>query len=576
MKTVSTSLCVALFLVVTSGFAGNRKGVPVATPELPVNGPYTASVTPFDVRDLPPTVGTPTTLTGFYDWQSNGGQAPHILVNPSNGWIHVTYMYSPDSLNIGTSRTCGYALSTDGGATWNNFNNIRIPENRSSGYPVLGLGQGGLAGGIALANHSNTGGGLGNQTFVYVDIPEGGGAFAELAGLPPIAGSAQPIWPNIAIGGDGSINVHHSPNIAPEQNYLSRTTDYISWSPNLLYPGINDRGGRYPTRSTSTGLVGSLLQAVDEGTHYLESTNNGATWPASAVTIHPSAANGGRVAGVDTFQAWVGADFIYNGTTPLIVLDEVGVGANDPTESGYIAFWSQPTGWVEIARPQTTPGAILMRNIAQSNHFTMGWPTIGLSGSNIVVAWTVMQPETLNAFNFCDIYASMSSNGGATWTPPRNITNTPNMDERYASMSQWNQPGFVNLVWQVDPQPGSAAFTDNAPLTRAWQVYYKLDLSILTGVGEDGNVANNFRLSQNYPNPFNPATKIDYVVPVSGRVTITVYDVLGREVATVLNEDLEPGTYQAVFDGSSFSSGVYYYKMTAGAFSQTRKMMLVK
>jgi hypothetical protein len=143
-------------------------------------------------------------------------------------------------------------------------------------------------------------------------------------------------------------------------------------------------------------------------------------------------------------------------------------------------------------------------------------------------------------------------------------------------MSQWNQPGFVNLVWQVDPQPGSAAFTDNAPLTRAWQVYYKLDLSILTGVGEDGNVANNFRLSQNYPNPFNPATKINYVVPVSGRVTITVYDVLGREVAAVLNEDLEPGTYQAVFDGSSLSSGVYYYKMTAGAFSQTRKMMLVK
>jgi hypothetical protein len=150
------------------------------------------------------------------------------------------------------------------------------------------------------------------------------------------------------------------------------------------------------------------------------------------------------------------------------------------------------------------------------------------------------------------------------------------LDERYASMSKWNQPGFANLVWQVDTQPGSAAFTDNAPLTRCWQVFYKLDLSTLTGIQEDENLANGFRLNQNYPNPFNPATKIDYTVAQATRVTIRVYNVLGEEVATLLNEEVQPGTYQAVFDASRMASGVYYYKMTAGSFTETKKMMLVK
>jgi hypothetical protein len=85
-----------------------------------------------------------------------------------------------------------------------------------------------------------------------------------------------------------------------------------------------------------------------------------------------------------------------------------------------------------------------------------------------------------------------------------------------------------------------------------------------------------FSLSQNYPNPFNPNTRINFDIPKQSEVKIIVYDILGREVATLVNEQLKHGTYEVEFDGSNFSSGVYYYKLIAGDFIVTRKMVLVK
>jgi ligand-binding sensor domain-containing protein len=96
------------------------------------------------------------------------------------------------------------------------------------------------------------------------------------------------------------------------------------------------------------------------------------------------------------------------------------------------------------------------------------------------------------------------------------------------------------------------------------------------------NSPREFTLSQNYPNPFNPTTKIQFKIPLHGEdkgvgfVTLKVYDVLGNEVAALVNEEKEPGEYELEFDGSRFSSGVYYYKLIAGSFSTTKKMILMK
>jgi len=87
-------------------------------------------------------------------------------------------------------------------------------------------------------------------------------------------------------------------------------------------------------------------------------------------------------------------------------------------------------------------------------------------------------------------------------------------------------------------------------------------------------------LMQNYPNPFNPVTKIKFDIPsvatVPRTVSIGIYDILGREVQSLVNEELKPGSYEVEFDGSKLSSGVYYYRMNAGDFADTKKMILAK
>ena len=85
-----------------------------------------------------------------------------------------------------------------------------------------------------------------------------------------------------------------------------------------------------------------------------------------------------------------------------------------------------------------------------------------------------------------------------------------------------------------------------------------------------------FSLSQNYPNPFNPATQIQFSLPATGFVTLKVYDALGREVATLVNERKDAGTYGAMLNAASLSSGIYFYRFSAGPFVETKKMLLLK
>lgn len=98
----------------------------------------------------------------------------------------------------------------------------------------------------------------------------------------------------------------------------------------------------------------------------------------------------------------------------------------------------------------------------------------------------------------------------------------------------------------------------------------------MTDVKSGPRMPEQFSLSQNYPNPFNPSTMINYQLPANSFVTLKVYDMLGKEVAGLVNETKEAGDYTVKFDASKFSSGLYIYKLTAGKFSETKKMLLLK
>ena len=85
-----------------------------------------------------------------------------------------------------------------------------------------------------------------------------------------------------------------------------------------------------------------------------------------------------------------------------------------------------------------------------------------------------------------------------------------------------------------------------------------------------------YSLSQNYPNPFNPSTTISYSIPADGYVTLKVYDVLGNEVASLVDEQKQSGIFDVYFNASALSSGVYYYTLKAGEFTSTKKLVLMK
>jgi len=101
--------------------------------------------------------------------------------------------------------------------------------------------------------------------------------------------------------------------------------------------------------------------------------------------------------------------------------------------------------------------------------------------------------------------------------------------------------------------------------------------AIVTGIINEGNaIVKNYSLSQNYPNPFNPSTVIQYQIPQSGKVTLIIYDMLGREVRTLVNEFQQNGIHTVTFDALHLSSGVYFYRIQSGSFIETKKMLLLK
>jgi hypothetical protein len=107
---------------------------------------------------------------------------------------------------------------------------------------------------------------------------------------------------------------------------------------------------------------------------------------------------------------------------------------------------------------------------------------------------------------------------------------------------------------------------------------WKVSLSdIVTGIGKKTNeIPSEFILNQNYPNPFNPTTVIEYQLPKSGFVTLKVYDILGREVRTLVNGYKTPGKYSVSFDASNLSSGAYFYRLKSNSFSSIKKMLLIR
>jgi hypothetical protein len=130
------------------------------------------------------------------------------------------------------------------------------------------------------------------------------------------------------------------------------------------------------------------------------------------------------------------------------------------------------------------------------------------------------------------------------------------------------QPNYSSyMVWMVFDKDSAGLSTLNA----------RGKIILVGSVHQIGsNVPDKYSLSQNYPNPFNPITNLKFSIIKTEQVKLVVFDITGREVQTLVNESLQPGTYETEFDGSLLTSGIYFYKLITDGFIETKKMMLIK
>lgn len=120
---------------------------------------------------------------------------------------------------------------------------------------------------------------------------------------------------------------------------------------------------------------------------------------------------------------------------------------------------------------------------------------------------------------------------------------------------------------------GKSSNTINQNQLGFWYAYQQI---IITEVENEETIPIVFKLEQNYPNPFNPSTKIKFAVPEKSNVLIKVYDILGSEVTTLVNEEMDAGWYENNFNAAGLSSGVYLFRMEAGNYVNTKKMILLR
>ena len=173
----------------------------------------------------------------------------------------------------------------------------------------------------------------------------------------------------------------------------------------------------------------------------------------------------------------------------------------------------------------------------------------------------------------CDTSATMRvtayMNGGfvGTNTKVASHPGTWPVDTLRCSIAQ----GFDSVVVHYDSHP---------PTCQDYGVIYLADNMLVTPFNvtavSEGELPEMFTLSQNYPNPFNPSTTISYRLPTQSNVTLKVFDVLGREVATLVNSVEQPGYKSAKFNANNLVSGVYYYRLQAGNFVETKKLVLLR
>lgn len=217
------------------------------------------------------------------------------------------------------------------------------------------------------------------------------------------------------------------------------------------------------------------------------------------------------------------------------------------------------------------------------------WDIFGLRTTNGGINGAAWVRDTIDYSNnyarSCDISAVRGGNAQFRITYAMDNSNVPTAFFKSFNGSSWSNRIIFsnNAIDTVYAKPragyilGSA--DDGAGVWSSYNGYngfFSKHMLTTTGISSNNEIPSGFSLSQNYPNPFNPVTNIKFSIPVNGLVTLKIYDISGKEVAALVNQNMNAGSYTFDFDASNLSSGAYFYRLSANGFTDVKKMMLVK
>ena len=270
-----------------------------------------------------------------------------------------------------------------------------------------------------------------------------------------------------------------------------------------------------------------------------KTTNAGTTWDSTG-QYYPTTSDGWNNAmfGLGN-QIWIGTN-----STSIAYTSNAGV--NWSTQTAPVA--NTYAIWFNSATAGMAGGA---SNIFQTTNSGTNWATLTSPLANNATG--LCGTGTQWWFTTFSGLVYYSSNNGTTWSTQYTAPGAGSF--RHITRSRTG-----STIWGVRTDGGISRYGD--PIIG------------ITPISTETPSA--YSVSQNYPNPFNPTTKINFALPKSGLVTLKVYDMLGKEVAMLVNEVKNVGTYSVDFNGASLSSGIYFYKVNVNGFSEVKKMMLIK
>lgn len=534
-----------------------------------------------------------TSGNSFYDYQTNGGDERHVRVLP-DGKVHVVYMGSTDrAAPGGSSRGTYYAYSEDNGATFLNLGRV---ESIRAGYPALDVTSDGRA--VIAAHSQPTGGVLGTQ--ISVDALPG---FAIFSAFDAPRTPAECIWPRMVVGTNDQVIFYGSAQTTGGNTWNSvdpLSGNFTFTSNQVVFPGVEGeiRGAMAISPGGKIAMV--LINGFDPppaddfGNNNIimrESTDGGATFGAPInVTNYPADTSNVRPA------FWLSVSALYVGEDLHLawteVIDQV------PNDAGISYFFSdlRIRHWAPNVNGGVPTTAARFDTLHfngtlpnGTNHLDIDYGSLGVDADGILtVVFTGFsgdstQADPFTGIGYGDIWAVSSANNGLQWGEPTNLTNSPDMDDRYPYISPWNEAGKINVLYMSDSVAGSFAFGDNAPVTTPDFLFLKVDhpstdpYDFYTSVAErQTEVPDDYALAQNYPNPFNPATEIVFSLPTAQKVALRIFNVSGQEVATLINGKLKAGEHKVKWNAEGLPSGVYLYRLEAGNHTAVKKMTLLR